>query len=186
MTGGILVSFAENTTERWSFDKKAYSSLADNDSGDRYLFHGSAQLDAGPKYNPEIFTGEEAKIKKGSKLKMSLYNIVSTSYADENDEFFAQITSDVTTDKGVIIPAGSFAHGTIDQLERAKKLRRDGHVNLIFDYIATPDGRKIPINATMTTKANTAKAVAKHVAKDAGYMLGGGAIGGWMALNMLG
>lgn len=181
-----MQALAKGDFSGWSFDEKSYSVLAQSNYENGALFHGSAQIDAGPQYNPAIFTGEVSKVKKGQKIKMSLSNIVSTSYADEDDEFFAQITRDVCTEKGVIIPAGSFAHGNIDQLERAKKLRRDGYVDLTFDYIATPDGRKIPINASMTTKTNAVKAVAKHVAKDAGYMLGGGALGGWMALNMLG
>lgn len=152
----------------------------------KYTFEGRAEINEKEKLNPDIYTGEMATIDKGSKLKMSVSSIINASYSEEDDEFFAQITNDVSTEKGVIIPAGSFAHGAISNLTRAKKLGRNGFVNLDFDYIITPDGRKVPIDASMTTKANPVKAVAKNVAKDAGYMVGGGAVGGWLALNMLG
>lgn len=156
------------------------------DNGQRYIFNGGVEINDKEKLNPEIFTGETTTVKKGEKLKMSVSSILNTSYAEEYDEFFAQITNDIATEKGVIIPAGSYAHGSIEDLAKAKKLGRDGFVSLNFDYIMTPDGRKIPIEASMTTKANPVTATAKHVAKDTGYMLGGGAVGGWMALNMLG
>ncbi|MEI8377194.1 MAG: hypothetical protein WCF95_01520 [bacterium] len=156
------------------------------DNYQRYIFNGGVEINEKEKLNPDIFTGETTTVKKGEKLKMSVSSILNTSYAEEYDEFFAQITNDIATEKGVIIPAGSYAHGSIEDMAKAKKLGRNGFVSLNFDYIMTPDGRKIPIEASMTTKANPIKATAKHVAKDTGYMLGGGALGGWMALNMLG
>lgn len=155
-------------------------------NGQRYIFNGGVEINEKEKLNPDIFTGETTFVKKGEKLKMSVSSILNTSYAEEYDEFFAQITNDIATEKGVIIPAGSYAHGSIEDMARAKKLGRNGFVSLNFDYIMTPDGRKIPVEASMTTKANVVKATAKHIAKDTGYMLGGGALGGWMALNMLG
>lgn len=155
-------------------------------NGQRYIFNGGVEIYEKEKLNPDIFTGETTFVKKGEKLRMSVSSILNTSYAEEYDEFFAQITNDIATEKGVIIPAGSYAHGSIEDLAKARRLGRDGFVSLNFDYVMTPDGRKIPIEASMTTKANAIKSAAKHVAKDTGYMLGGGAMGGWMALNMLG
>lgn len=166
------------------FAQEAYPIILNNDS--RYIFQGHAEITKGEKLDPSLFTGEIATVKKGSKLKMSVSSVINTTYSEENDEFFAQITNDVSTDKGVIIPAGSYAHGSIEDMRGARKLRRDGFVDLKFDYIVTLDGRKIPIEAKMTTKANPVKSVAKHVAKDTGYMVGGGVVGGWVALNMLG
>lgn len=166
------------------FAQTASPVVLNNDS--RYIFQGRAEINEREPLDPNLFTGEITTVEKGSKLKMSVSSVINTTYAEENDEFFAQITGDVSTDKGVIIPAGSYAHGSIEDLRGARRLGRDGFVDMKFDYIVTPDGRKIPIEASMTTKANPVKAVAKHVAKDTGYMLGGGAVGGWVALNMLG
>lgn len=167
-----------------AFAQDASPVILNNDS--RYIFQGHAEINDKEPLNPDVFTGEFTTVKKGAKLKVSVSSIINTTYAEENDEFFAQITTDVSTEKGVIIPAGSYAHGEIEDLRKARRLGRDGFVDLKFDYIITPDGRKVPIEASMTTKANAVKTAAKHVAKDTGYMLGGGAVGGWMALNMLG
>lgn len=166
------------------FAQDASPVILDNNS--HYIFQGHAEINEKEPINPDLFTGEITTVKKGSKLKMSVSSVINTTYTEENDEFFAQITGDVSTEKGVIIPAGSYAHGSVEDLQGARKLGRDGFVDLKFDYIVTPDGRKIPIEASMTTKANPVKSAAKHVAKDTGYMVGGGAVGGWTALNMLG
>lgn len=155
-------------------------------SDKKYFIHGHAEINEGEKYDSKLFTGETAKVKKGTTVKMSVSSVLNSGYTDEGDEFFAQISSDISNENGIIIPARSVAHGTVSALSDGKKFGRDGYVVLDFDYILTPDGRKIPIEAKMTTKANPVKATAKHVARDVGYMLGGGALGGWMALNMLG
>jgi hypothetical protein len=162
----------------------AHPVMLNNDS--KYIFQGHAEINDKPTLNGDIFTGEITEVKKGTKLKMAVSTVLSTGYSEMEDEFFAQITNDVQTEKGVIIPAGAYAHGTIGDISKAKRLGRNGYVTLNFDYVMTPDGRKVPIEASMTTKANPVASTAQHIAKDTGYMLGGGAIGGWMALNMLG
>lgn len=57
---------------------------------------------------------------------------------------------------------------------------------LEFDYLITPDGRKIPIKGEMNTKLNPVKEFGKIVATDIGYTTVGGVVGGWYALNLLG
>ena len=37
---------------------------------------------------------------------------------------------------------------------------RDGYVNIDFDYMVTPDGREIPIQASLSTKDNLVKGAA--------------------------
>ena len=63
---------------------------------------------------------------------------------------------------------------------------RDGYVNVDFDYMVTPDGREIPIHASLSTKENIAKGTAKTIATHAGYTILGGVAGGFFALNTLG
>ena len=52
--------------------------------------------------------------------------------------------------------------------------------------MVTPDGREIPIQASLSTKENLVKGTAKTLAKHAGYTLLGGVAGGFFALNTLG
>jgi len=155
-------------------------------NGNKYLFHGYAEINEELKDDPEILSKEKDTLDKGAKVSMVVSNILNTEENDEGDEFFAEITSDVRTDKGVIIPAGSLAHGRISEIVEAKRFSRDANITLKFDYIATPDGREIPINAVMTTKRNPVHNAAAVTAEHAGYAVAGGALGGLVALNTLG
>ena len=117
---------------------------------------------------------------------MCVSQVLSSGYTLEGDEFFAEVTSDVEGDKGVLLPSGTIVHGIVKFIENPKNMGRDGYVNIDFDYMVTPDGREIPIQASLTTKDNKVKGAAKTIAHHAGYTLLGGVAGGFFALNTLG
>ena len=85
-----------------------------------------------------------------------------------------------------IIPKGSVAHGTIIQTAEAKRLGRNGYLDLSFDSLTTPDGREIPIEGKMSTRLHPIKEATKIIATDVGYTAAGGVIGGLFALQALG
>lgn len=154
---------------------------------DKYIFHGHAEINQNNKTkNEEIFTGEDAVVDEGTKVRMTVSSVLSAGYTEEGDEFFAEIVEDVEGENGVVIPMGSVAHGSVTRLESSKRLGRDGYIVLNFDSIITPDGREIPIEAHMTTRPNLAVSVGKTVLKDTGYTLGGGVIGGIASVQLLG
>lgn len=136
--------------------------------------------------NKELFTGEIEKLDGDDVIKLTVSQVLSSGYTLEGDEFFAEVTSDVESDKGVIIPAGTIVHGIVKFIEDPKNMGRNGYVNVDFDYMVTPDGREIPIQASLSTKDNLVKGTAKTIATHAGYTLLGGVAGGLFALNTLG
>ena len=152
----------------------------------RPVFHGYAEINEEFKEDSEILSTEKTEIIKGANVSMVVSNIINTEANAEGDEFFAEITNDVSTEKGIVIPSGSIAHGTITEIVNAKRFSRDANVTLKFDYIATPDGREIPVSAQMTTKRNPVHNAAMVTAEHAGYTLAGGAMGSLVALNTLG
>lgn len=155
-------------------------------TGSRYIFHGHAEINQGAPEHENIFTGETGKVDEGTKIEMTVSNVISSTYNLEGDEFFAEVTKDVESEEGIVIPAGSVAHGKVSGIEDSKRMGRDGHVTLEFDYIVTPDGREIPIEGKMTTKRHPAASVAKVILEDTAYTLGGGLAGGYAALRLLG
>ena len=102
-------------------------------------------------------------------INMTVTQVIDTSYSMEGDEFFANVTSDVSGDDGVIIPKGSIAHGKIMGTGNPGKLGKQAWVEMTFDYIVTPDGREIPIEGSMTTKLHPAIETTKIIAQDIGY-----------------
>ena len=150
-------------------------------------FQGHAEFD--DEYtepNKELFTGKKETLEKRDVIEMTVSQVLDGTFSLEGDEFFAEVTSDVIGDKGVIIPKGTVAHGTIIQTSSARRLGRDGYLDLSFDYLVTPDGREIPIEGKMSTKLHPLKAATKIVATDIGYTAVGGVAGGIFALQALG
>ena len=91
----------------------------------------------------KMFTGEVDTLDKKDNIKLTVSHVISGAINEAGDEFFAEITEDVKGEKGVIIPKGSIVHGIIQHIQDPKKLNRDGYMITAFDYLVTPDGRKI-------------------------------------------
>lgn len=150
------------------------------------IFQGRAEKTDKKQEQSDLFTGKVENLDKKDILKLTVSQVLDGSYSQEGDEFFAEVSDDVIGDKGVVIPVGTVAHGKIKQCGAARRLGRDGWIDLDFDYLMTPDGREIPIEGKMSTKLHPLKATSKIIATDVGYTAVGGVVGGIMALNMLG
>lgn len=162
-------------------------SEAVNNSVNGDTFKGRAEVnDRLEQQNKELFTGEVDQLEAKDVIKMTVSQVLSSGYTEEGDEFFAEISSEVEGDKGVILPAGTIAHGSVKEIQSSKRLGRDGWIEVNFDYLITPDGREIPIQGKMSTKLNPVVGTTKTVAKSAGYTAAGGVVGGFLALNMFG
>lgn len=150
------------------------------------VFKGRVEESTHKEKQSELFTGKVEALDKKDVLKMTVSQVIDGSFSVEGDEFFAEVTDDVEGDHGVIIPSGTIAHGKIRNCGGAKRLGRDGWIDLNFDYLVTPDGREIPIEGKMSTKIHPLAAGTKIIATDLGYTAVGGVVGGLMAVNMLG
>lgn len=149
--------------------------------------HGRAEVTDTKKLKDEkMFTGEIDELNSRDVIKMTVSQVLSSGFTEEGDEFFAEISSEVEGDKGVILPTGTIAHGCVREISDSKRLGRDGWIEVSFDYLITPDGREIPIKGQMSTKMNPVAATAKNVAVSTGYTAAGGVLGGIVALNMFG
>ena len=150
-------------------------------------FQGHAEFnDEYTELDKKMYTGKTETLEKRDVIEMTVSQVLDGSFSLEGDEFFAEVTNDVVGDKGIIIPKGTVAHGTITQTSEAKRLGRDGHLSLSFDYLVTPDGREIPIEGHMSTKLHPIKAATKIIATDIGYTAVGGLAGGLFAAQALG
>lgn len=150
------------------------------------IFKGYIEKTTEPQRNSELYTGEIKVIEKENIVKMTVSQVIDGNYAIEGDEFFAEITDDLEVENGVLIPAGSVAHGKIGSMAEAKRLGRNGWVDLNFDYIVTPDGNTIPIEGRISTKDHPVAEAGKIIATDVGYTAAGGVVGGLFALQLFG
>lgn len=160
----------------------------DNNNNDSStIFEGHAEVtDTKDQKKESIFTGETGTIESKDVINMTVSQVLGAGITESGDEFFAEITNEVVGDKGVMLPLGTIAHGSVRDLSSSRRLGRDGYIELSFDYLITPDGREIPIEGKMTTKLHPVASVAKTVAEDTAYTLAGGVMGGITALNIFG
>ncbi len=149
------------------------------------VLRGSVQQSVETDLPSDVYTGEFKEIDSKEVIEMTVEQVIDATLSLEGDEFFARVTSDVGKN-GVVLPKGTVAHGKIYQTKEARRLGRDGYVSLKFDYLVTPDGRKIEIEGDMSSKMNPVKQFGKIVATDVGYTAVGGLAGGWLALNTFG
>ena len=134
----------------------------------------------------EIFTGKIETLERKDIINMTVSQVLDSSISIEGDEFFAEVTDDVYGDKGIIIPKGTHAHGRLSNTSGPGKFGKEATMDLVFDYLVTPDGREIPIEGKMSTKLHPITQGAKTIVKDVGYTVAGGAVGGLAALNWFG
>lgn len=149
------------------------------------ILRGGVQQTVETDLPDDTYTGEFKELNSKDVIEMTVEQVIDATLTMEGDEFFARVTSDVGKN-GIVLPKGTLAHGMVFQTKQAKRLGRDGYITMKFDYLVTPDGRKIPIEGDMSTKMHPIKQFGKIVATDVGYTAVGGVAGGWFALNTLG
>lgn len=134
----------------------------------------------------KIFTKEQEKLEGNKVIELTVSQVLAGATSVEGDEFFAEVSSDVLSGSGVLLPRGTVAHGSIRNIVDPKRFGRDGYIELSFDYLITPDGREIPIEGNMTSKLHPAKSVAKVAGENLGYTAIGGITGAMAAIEIAG
>ncbi len=151
------------------------------------VWRGHAEItDVKQPTEEQIFTGEVDKIEQKEVVTMVVSQVLQGGTTFEGDEFFAEVSADVEGNGGILLPVGTLAHGTVRNITDPKRGGRDGWIEVHFDSLITPDGREIPINATMTTKNSASKTIAKTIGVDSAYTVTGSVVGGITALNIFG
>ena len=67
----------------------------------------NAEINENKEPEKKLFTGQTIKVKEGTQLKMTVSSVLSSGYSEAGDEFFAEVTNDLTAPNGVLIPAGT-------------------------------------------------------------------------------
>ena len=147
------------------------------DGGSPLLHSTVTQTEWHPAQSPTVNTGDVRVVDPGTSLDLVLSNEISPDATAEGDQFFGKISKDVLVDGRVVIPRGTLMHGVLSTLEEPKRAGRNGYVNAQFDYLITPDGRKVPIEGNSTTRDSKGKAAAKVVGRAAEYTALGGVVG---------
>lgn len=137
-----------------------------------------------PPQSPTVNTGDVRVVAPDTTLELFLTTEIAAGESAEGDEFMAKISKDVLVDGRVVLPRGTQVHGVLISMEGPKRAGRNGFINARFDYLITPDGRKVPIEGNSTTRDSKGKAAAKVVGRAAGYTAIGGVVGTVIVLQV--
>jgi hypothetical protein len=132
---------------------------------------------------PTVNTGDVRVVAPGTALDLVLKTEIEADETVKGDEFSGKIIKDVLVDDRVVIPRGTVVHGVLSTLQEPKRAGRNGYIDARFDYLVTPDGRKVPIEGNSTTRDSKGKAAAKVVGRAAGFAAIGGVVGTVVALE---
>ena len=154
------------------------------EGGESPVLHSTVtQTESNRPQSPTVNTGDVRVVAPGTALDLVLSTEIEAGETVEGEEFFGKIIKDVLVDGQVVIPRGTVMHGVLSTLEGPKRAGRNGYINTRFDYLITPDGRKVPIEGNSTTRDSKGKAAARVVGRAAGYTAVGGVVGTLMVLQ---
>jgi hypothetical protein len=150
-------------------------------------YHGYIEeTDSKKQQEDKIFTKEKAKLDATQNIELTVSQVLNGATSMEGDEFFAEVSTEVLSGSGVLLPKGTVAHGRIKDIIDPKRMGRNGYIELSFDYLITPDGREIPIEGDMSSKLGPAKTTAKVVGESVAATAVGGVYGAVAAIEIAG
>lgn len=139
-------------------------------------------------------TSVSGDVPAGTEIRATLDTPLSSKTSKPGDRFTATISQPVQSANGVVVPTGARVEGEVSESEQGKTipaLRGKGALNLRFRDIVLPNGKTVPLVATLVSVNNTSgKTIAdnegqvesgtrgKDVAKDVGIGAGVGTVGG--------
>ena len=97
----------------------------------------------------------------GTVCKVLLMEDISASKSHAGDEIHARVLEPILSDSQVVIPAGSLFEGRVMKATRPRIPSRAGFLTIAFDSIQLPEGRRVPVSASLASVGVTASSPVK-------------------------
>lgn len=137
-----------------------------------------------PPPNPYL-AGRVAVVAAGTKLQASLKNTLDSGSTQPGESVEATLGSPIYSGGVEVVPAGSKLVGQVTNVVSAKRFKfgANGKIDIRFTQIETPDGRRVPLSASIDdtqlrlTGGTTAGRVGKGLVTTGVGAAGGAALG---------
>ncbi|MGC9197486.1 MAG: hypothetical protein ACP5E5_00945 [Acidobacteriaceae bacterium] len=86
----------------------------------------------------------------GTKLNATLQQPISTQTTQRGSRFAAQLTTDVSYNGVVLLPAGSIVYGVVSRIHGGRAMEGPAAIRLQPNSVALPDGTVYPLKADVT------------------------------------
>jgi type IV secretion system protein VirB10 len=116
-------------------------------------------------------------VPSGTRLPLILHNAVTTRNAKPGDPIYLETLFPVVIDNRILIPAGSYVQGEIQEAKRPGKVKGTGEIRLRLNSMILPNGYAVDFNAIPTNAGtggdeSTDKEGAMHGDTDKGTDVG--------------
>lgn len=116
-------------------------------------------------------------VPSGTRLPLILHNAVTTRNAKPGDPIYLETIFPIVIDNHILIPAGSYVQGEIQEARRPGKIKGTGEIRLRLNSMILPNGyavdfNAIPTNAGTGGNESTDKEGAVHGDTDKGTDVG--------------
>lgn len=89
-------------------------------------------------------------VPSGTRLPLILHNAVTTRNAKPGDPVYLETLFPVVIDNRILIPAGSYVQGEIQDAKRPGRVKGTGEIRLRLDSMILPNGYTVDFNAVPT------------------------------------
>jgi type IV secretion system protein VirB10 len=89
-------------------------------------------------------------VPSGTRLPLILHNAVTTRNAKPGDPIYLETLFPVVIDNRILIPAGSYVQGEIQEAKRPGKVKGTGEIRLRLTSMVLPNGYAVDFNAVPT------------------------------------
>lgn len=93
---------------------------------------------------------ERYVVPSGTRLPLILHNAVTTRNAKPGDPVYLETLFPVVIDNRILIPAGSYVQGEIQEARRPGKVKGTGEIRLRLNSMILPNGYAVDFNAIPT------------------------------------
>jgi hypothetical protein len=114
----------------------------------------SSVSDSAPKSAPKNYL-----VPSGTRLSLILHNAVTTRNAKPGDPVYLETLFPIVIENRILIPAGSYVQGEIQEAKRPGKVKGTGEIRVRLNSMILPNGYAVDFNAVPTnagTGANDA------------------------------
>lgn len=115
----------------------------------------------GSKETFNVENRKESTIPSGTEIKIKSVEKVVSRNVKDGDEIKFETHENVIVNNIVAIPKGTPIFGQVKDVEKGKALGKEGKLDIIFNYVQLPDGKKIKITSSknFSGKNNTTGAI---------------------------
>ena len=138
--------------------------------------NGAVSTPAQKKKSPPKYT-----LPANTTLHLRLNDKLSSKDVQVGSTFTSTVDTPAYVRGVEVIPAGSIITGKVTHVERAERKSEAGSINVTFTHLELPNGKRHPLNASLTTSAsadNEGEVKGKSSRKKNAAFIGGGAVVG--------